>query len=63
LLDIGNNPILPELFNDLGGLDSLLLEDAIEIDQKVYDIKKKKKKKKKKKNLKILSFQVFKKSL
>jgi len=43
LLDIGNNPILPELFNDLGGLDSLLLEDAIEIDQKVYDIKKKKK--------------------
>ncbi|MHA1241785.1 MAG: hypothetical protein ACTSQU_13535 [Promethearchaeota archaeon] len=59
MLDIGNNPILPELFNDLGGLDSLLLEDAIEIDQKVYDIKKKKKKK----NLKILSFQAFKKSL
>jgi len=56
LLDIGNNPILPELFNDLGGLDSLLLEDAIEIDQKVYDIKKKKKKKNFE-NIKLSSFQ------
>jgi len=54
LLDIGNNPILPELFNDLGGLDSLLLEDAIEIDQKVYDIKKKKKNFE---NIKLSSFQ------
>ncbi len=56
MLDIGNNPILPELFNDLGGLDSLLLEDAIEIDQKVYDIKKKKKKKNFE-NIKLSSFQ------
>ena len=57
MLDIGNNPILPELFNDLGGLDSLLLEDAIEIDQKVYDMKKKKKKKKK--NFEIIKLSSF----